>query len=118
MSDASIQKCATCGFSGKADQFRSVNQCKRCNYARQKLWVNQNRLRRYALNKRYPQKRLARKRLEYAIISGRVTRPSHCSDCGKHCKPHGHHDDYSRPLDVRWLCSICHGKVHRIKAVA
>lgn len=41
-------------------------------------------------------------------------RPSNCSKCGKpHPKVHGHHSDYSKPLDVIWLCPSCHMKLHR-----
>lgn len=43
-----------------------------------------------------------------ALKSGRLTRPDHCENCGAPCKPHAHHDDYSKPLDVRWLCAKCH----------
>lgn len=31
--------------------------------------------------------------------------------CGK---PHGHHPDYSRPLDVVWLCPLHHKQAHEI----
>lgn len=48
-----------------------------------------------------------------AIRNGRLVRPIECSCCGIKCKPHGHHDDYSKPLDVRWLCSKCHNDFHR-----
>lgn len=56
-----------------------------------------------------------------ALRAGKIARPSSCSACGKICKPHGHHEDYSRPLDVRWLCQQCHNAWHaeqRAKASA
>ena len=48
-----------------------------------------------------------------ALRSGALNRPSECSVCGKKCKPHGHHTDYSKPLDVKWLCRKCHADAHR-----
>lgn len=36
--------------------------------------------------------------------------PQPCEKCGK--KAEAHHDDYSRPLDVRWLCPKHHGEHH------
>lgn len=27
---------------------------------------------------------------------------------------HGHHDDYQRPMDVRWLCHLHHRQVHAV----
>lgn len=43
-----------------------------------------------------------------ALSSGCLVRPAACSQCNVPCKPHGHHDDYSQPLSVRWLCRTCH----------
>lgn len=34
-----------------------------------------------------------------------------CLFCGDE-NVHAHHDDYSRPLDVRWLCPKCHRRLH------
>lgn len=43
-----------------------------------------------------------------AVRTGRLVRPSSCSECGSECKPDAHHEDYAKPLDVRWLCRSCH----------
>lgn len=34
-----------------------------------------------------------------------------CEVCGAE-KTDGHHDDYSKPLDVRWLCRLHHMEIH------
>lgn len=50
--------------------------------------------------------------LNNALKYGKITKPSNCSNCGIDCNPHGHHDDYSKALDVRWLCVKCHNDFH------
>jgi ribosomal protein S27AE len=34
-----------------------------------------------------------------------------CEVCGCE-KVHAHHDDYDKPLNVRWLCTIHHNEWH------
>ncbi len=55
-------------------------------------------------------KHIARWKLNRAIVSGKITRQP-CEVCGSP-KSDGHHDDYSKPLDVRWLCPIHHAAFH------
>jgi hypothetical protein len=45
-----------------------------------------------------------------AIKSGKLQRQP-CEVCGA-TKVHGHHDDYTKPLDVRWLCPLHHRRLH------
>jgi ribosomal protein S27AE len=59
---------------------------------------------------KYPLKYKARKALGNAIRDGRITRQP-CERCGA-SQVHAHHDDYRKPLAVRWLCSRCHGAEH------
>jgi hypothetical protein len=35
-----------------------------------------------------------------------------CEDCGKTEKLHRHHQDYSKPLEIKILCYDCHLKIH------
>jgi len=62
---------------------------------------------------KYPIKRGARIIVGNALRDGKLTRPECCEDCGKQRRLHGHHDDYARPLDVRWLCPTCHATWHK-----
>ena len=58
----------------------------------------------------YPEKCKAIAIVGYAIYSGRLKRMP-CEKCGAE-PSQGHHDDYAKPLDVRWLCCECHRKEH------
>ena len=58
----------------------------------------------------------ARGILTDAVAHGRIIKPEHCEICKKptlKSKLHGHHDDYSKPLEVRWMCLPCHADYHR-----
>ncbi len=57
-------------------------------------------------------KRRAHQLVLYAVKLGFLNRPNKCEKCEKNCKPHGHHIDYSKPLDVVWLCHSCHKLEH------
>jgi ribosomal protein S27AE len=45
-----------------------------------------------------------------AVRNGRLTKEP-CLFCGEE-KVHAHHRDYSKPLDVIWLCPKCHNRLH------
>lgn len=59
----------------------------------------------------YPEKIAARQALNNAIKRKEIARQP-CSACGVP-NAHAHHHDYSKPLDVEWMCRKCHMKEHR-----
>lgn len=52
-----------------------------------------------------------REQCAYAIKVGKLVRLP-CEKCGSP-KSEAHHEDYSKPLVVKWLCRRHHGEVHR-----
>lgn len=71
----------------------------------QKRYVNDPRLR---------QRHECRWILNRAVRSGRIIKQS-CSHCGN-INGEAHHEDYSKPLNVIWLCRQCHAALHYAKA--
>lgn len=83
--------------------------CKTCANIRTRQWFKANS----CPGLRCLQKK-AQDAIRWAIHTGKIIKPSFCSQC---LMPNGaldaHHDDYSKPLEVRWLCKSCHQKHHK-----
>lgn len=65
---------------------------------------------RYRKDPLLAQRHRARRKLRYEVYAGRIERKP-CEVCGS-SPADGHHDDYSKPLDVRWLCKKHHDDWH------
>lgn len=61
-------------------------------------------------------KKSAVRQVRRAIAHGELVRQP-CEKCGR-SPAHAHHEDYSRPLEVQWLCPLHHKWEHmpRMKA--
>ncbi len=53
----------------------------------------------------------ARSKLEYAVRTGKIVRQP-CEVCSS-TNSQAHHDDYSKPFQVRWFCQTHHSGLHR-----
>ena len=62
---------------------------------------------------KYKLKDKAHRAVYCAIKIGKLIQPKICSKCHRRCKPHAHHNDYNKPLKVKWLCWKCHNLRHK-----
>ena len=108
-------QCKTCHNAGSIrtrdpDLHRDTNR----EAMRRMRAANPEKYRQQAQRERHDpttrQRVLARKLLQHEVRKGRIVRPTTCSRCGRGGKIEGHHPDYAKPLDVVWLCTICHGQ--------
>ena len=60
---------------------------------------------------RFPNKYKAHNMVDNAVRGGKLHRQP-CEICGAKKKVHAHHDDYLKPLNVRWLCAAHHKQWH------
>lgn len=89
-------------------------QCHKCANERQKEYYKKNPERQraviYKSIAKYPEKQKARQKLNYAVKTGKIIKPQNCSFCNKGGRIEADHEDYSKPLEVTWLCTPCHAK--------
>lgn len=56
--------------------------------------------------------------IEQALIAGLIEKPDYCYGCGctsSESRIEAHHHDYSKPLDIIWLCRKCHAQVDKAR---
>lgn len=136
-----MKKCNKCGQLKSSDSFHKDSSkpdsrstvCKLCKLAQnkdyaatttgkqshamaKKKWfaTNSGKTTRANSNRRHRDKHklavVARDKLNGALRAGRVTRQP-CEVCGSEFTE-AHHRDYSKPLDVKWLCRRHHLSEH------
>lgn len=114
MADGHLNKCKTCAKSdaisnrnAKLDYYRSYDVKRfRDDTSRRAAQYASTR----ELHKKYPERHRARNAVGNAVRDGRLVRLP-CEVCGE-VKSEAHHEDYSKPLDVRWLCRRHHEEHH------
>lgn len=127
MADGHLNKCKDCTRKDTADRVSVLSK--------DPLWLDgemerhRNKSRRYReegraiplspekkrevnskYNHRFPEKHIARRAVRIAVKSGNLI-PMPCVKCGD-VDAEGHHEDYSKPLDVIWLCPKHHSERH------
>jgi len=50
----------------------------------------------------------AQNKVRNAIYRGKLIRPNICDICKNVGNPHAHHEDYSKPFEIIWMCHKCH----------
>ena len=115
MGDGHLGKCKECA---KKDTME--NKLRNYEYYRKYDIERSNTPRRIELRKEtteryrheYPDKINACQKARRARIKGLITPPNSCPSCGYGGKLIMHHPDYSKPLEVEWMCQRCHKRLH------
>src|SRR5579863_3032176 len=125
MADGHLNKCKVC-VRKYVQRWKALNPAKVRAWMdlprqrvlkrlRGKWWRDKNREKQSASSRahaaRYPERMKARRAVTHAIRDGRLKKRP-CERCGAK-RAQAHHHDYSKPLEVRWFCSLCHGLQHR-----
>lgn len=130
-----FKKCFKCGAEKPLNEFYKhrkmsdghLNKCKECTKkdTTKNRWDNISEKREYdrergnrqdpeylkSWRNKFPVKYKAHNALNNALRDGKIEK-SPCEICGDE-KSVAHHDDYNKPLSVRWLCQAHHKQWHR-----
>ncbi len=116
MKDGYLNKCKPCAKEdATANRNKNIEKVREYDRQRGKLphRLKLNTKVTKDMRNRLPHVYKAHNALNNAVRDGKIVKPLLCSVCNKEKKLHGHHDDYSKPLDVEWMCSTCHKAFHK-----
>lgn len=132
--------CFKCGQNKELTEFYKhpamldghVNKCKDCNkkdnnlnrqskidyyreYDRDRFYTSdkrkeQHKAQCYKYSRVHADRRYAHTKARRALLANKLIKEN-CLMCGD-SKTEMHHVDYSKPLEVMWLCKLCHERWH------
>lgn len=124
MGDGHLNKCKDCvrTYTNKRRSEVLVHDPKWREWERERCREKRNRYASLTTSEarqkwlvRNPEKVKAQRAAKRAVKLGLLINPQYCEVCGLYGKRlEKHHDDYSKPLSVRWLCVKCHGVTRRL----
>jgi hypothetical protein len=115
MPDGTVNKCKDCQKIEAKERYRRKRE-EILRYDRKRSQTKRTRLvhlkSQRKRNTRWPDKYKARNKLNNALRDGKIQKPERCDVCRRKRKIEAHHNDYSKPLEVIWMCFECHRKHH------
>lgn len=112
MADGRLGKCKECTKIDVRNRPKALTRAydrRRAQTPGRRAWASLSQKR---IRELYPEKYKARTAVSNAVRSGRLVKQP-CRECGSTLKVEGHHPDYSKPLDIVWLCDGCHHAEHQ-----
>jgi hypothetical protein len=103
-----IQICGQCAEPFLTDDKRRTLCSEKCQKLRR---LKQDAKNQAAHRTAHAVRVLCRQTLKNAVLLGKVRRPERCEACGSVVTDgvvEAHHEDYTRPFFVEWLCKSCH----------
>lgn len=100
-------------YRNRAQKDGFYHYCKECHityfkkYAFTKIRKKHQQRKTANWTQKNPEKRKAHNILNTALHAGKITRQP-CQVCGSTQRVEAHHEDYSKPLEVEWLCRKHH----------
>jgi hypothetical protein len=114
MGDGHLNKCIDCTIKDVREHYGRT-RTKRLEYEREraKRPERQRQLCKASQRRKelHPEQRAAHVAVGNALSRGDLVKGP-CEVCGTTEKVQAHHDDYSEPLQVRWLCVMDHKRLH------
>lgn len=124
------KRCIRCGkekpitefYKSRGGSAKPSSICKECTRLRVKerrdLHPEKELETRLKACKKNPSHKNAYMAVDAAIRCGKLVKPNCCQGCGRSAEEtrlSSHHYDYTKPLDVIWLCAACHRKVDHVR---